>query len=116
MNCMKCGREIVLGQVFCKECLSNMEKYPVKPDTPVLLPNRTAAAAPRRASHSRKAQKPEERIARLRRLVFIQTLVLTAVLVALIVAIAIMTQRMDDMDNPVLPGQNYSTVETTWGS
>ena len=38
MNCMKCGREITLGQVFCKDCLVDMENFPIKPGTPVQLP------------------------------------------------------------------------------
>lgn len=38
MNCMKCGREIPVGQVFCDGCLKVMETYPVKPDTAIHLP------------------------------------------------------------------------------
>lgn len=33
MNCLKCGREIEEGQVFCNDCLVQMAKYPVKPGT-----------------------------------------------------------------------------------
>ena len=40
MSCMKCGKEVSEGQVFCEECLTEMERYPVKPGTPVLLPHR----------------------------------------------------------------------------
>ena len=35
MQCMKCGQEIAEGSVFCDACLEVMEKYPVKPGTPV---------------------------------------------------------------------------------
>lgn len=113
MNCMKCGREIALGQVFCKECLTVMEQYPIKPDTQVLLPNRSAMAASRRSSHSRKVRKPEEQISRLRRLVFIQTIALLTVLIGLVITVLIVSGQMGDTHTPVLPGQNYSTVETT---
>ena len=41
---MKCGREIPVGQVFCDECLEDMEKYPVKPGTAVQLPARPKPA------------------------------------------------------------------------
>ena len=35
MQCMKCGMEVPEGQVFCNGCLEVMDKYPVKPGTPV---------------------------------------------------------------------------------
>ena len=41
MSCMKCGKEVSEDQVFCPECLAEMERYPVKPGTPVLLPHRS---------------------------------------------------------------------------
>ena len=113
MNCMKCGREIALGQVFCKECLAHMEQHPINPDTPVILPNRAAAAAARRASHSRKNLKPEEKVARLRRLVLIQTLALLAIMVAFVLTVWVMGDKLCDPNPGPLPGQNYSTIETT---
>lgn len=115
MNCIKCGREIALGQVFCKECLAYMEQHPVNPDTPVVLPNRSAVAASRRASYSRKNLKPEERVARLRRLVFIQTLALLAVMVAFVLTVMVMYDKLTTSNTVPLPGQNYSTVENTSG-
>lgn len=39
LNCLKCGREIEEGQVFCNDCLVQMAKYPVKPGTAVQLPS-----------------------------------------------------------------------------
>lgn len=44
LNCLKCGREIEEGQVFCNDCLVQMAKYPVKPGTAVQLPSRGSAA------------------------------------------------------------------------
>jgi len=35
---MKCGKETKSDRFFCQECLDDMERYPVKPDTPVYLP------------------------------------------------------------------------------
>ena len=40
MNCMKCGREISDDNVFCTDCLLEMEKYPVDSGVVVLLPRR----------------------------------------------------------------------------
>ncbi len=49
MNCLKCGRETLAEQVFCPDCQAEMEKYPVKPGTVVLLPRRKENAAPKKA-------------------------------------------------------------------
>ena len=65
MNCMKCGRELKGEQVFCAECLEGMEKYPVKPGTPVTLPGRKFLEEKKRAPKKR-TPKPEERIQHLR--------------------------------------------------
>ena len=40
MNCMKCGKTTTNEQVFCDVCLQVMAKHPVKPGTPVYLPQR----------------------------------------------------------------------------
>lgn len=113
MNCLKCGRDTVLGQVFCKECLAHMEQHPVKPGSTLILPNRSAATPSRRVSHSRKNRTPEEKVTRLRKLVMIQMLALLAVMAAFIITVAIMSGKLGELDIPFLPGQNYSTVEST---
>lgn len=40
MNCLKCGKETSKNQVFCPECLADMDNYPVRPDAPVQIPLR----------------------------------------------------------------------------
>ena len=49
MYCLKCGKDTGSAQIFCDECLQSMEKYPVKPGTPIHLHQREARkAAPRK--------------------------------------------------------------------
>lgn len=112
MNCMKCGREIAFGQVFCKECLAEMERHPVKADTPVILPNRNQLIAPRRPSHSKKILKAEERIVRLRRLVMIQTLALILVLIAFVLTVVLMSDSDSKKNLPTGTDRNQSTRVT----
>lgn len=82
MNCMKCGRELKEKQVFCDSCLADMEKYPVKPGTPIYLPVRTVEpAAKKHPARKKQALKPEEQISRLRISV---RLLLLALIVALL--------------------------------
>ena len=42
MGCMKCGKKLGKSQVFCDECLIDMEQNPVKPGSVVKLPKRPA--------------------------------------------------------------------------
>ncbi len=60
MNCMKCGRQIEEGAVFCLDCLSEMANYPVKPGTVVLLPTRSSAPAQKKPP--RRLPTPEEQV------------------------------------------------------
>lgn len=110
MNCIKCGREIPLGQVFCKECLAQMAEHPILPGTPVQLPVHKPQP-PRKQSNSRKVRKPEEQIARLRRRVHGLIIALIAVTLVGAVAISILVNVVIKSRSTVLPGQNYSTVE-----
>lgn len=109
---MKCGRDIALGQVFCKECLGVMESHPIPPGTPVQLPVHKPESAPKRQS-SRKNRKPEEQIIRLRRCVRGLLIALLAVVLSSAIAISLLLHLvLQDRDTP-LPGQNFSTVEKT---
>ncbi len=111
MNCMKCGRTIAATQVFCEECQQDMEKYPVKPDTPVLLPPRAFNPAVKRpVVHHKKLRKPEDVIASLRSWVIILLVLVVALSVAFAMSVTILLRLMDQLpSNQESAGQNYST-------
>jgi hypothetical protein len=111
LNCMKCGREIALGQVFCKECLADMANYPIKPGTPVQLPTHINSTQPRRERPVRKPKKPEEQISILKKYVIGLSVALLAVTLAFSIATTILTNKLEDAQNNSTPGQNYSTVD-----
>lgn len=67
MNCLKCGREISAGQVFCEECLAVMAQYPVKPDAPVHLPRQKDLPPGRKTSGRKRPLSPEEQVLQLKR-------------------------------------------------
>jgi hypothetical protein len=67
MKCLKCGQEVPAGQDFCESCLADMERHPVKPGTPVIIPKRNKPL-PSKRSHKR-FQKPEDLIAAQRKLI-----------------------------------------------
>jgi len=111
MGCMKCGRDLVEGQVFCSRCLETMNRYPVKPGTPVQLPRPRPETAARRSSPRRRSPTPEETVKRLRRknrhLALIALFLLIAVLVLGWFTYAYFTE-----ERGARPGQNYSSMDT----
>ena len=113
MNCMKCSREIDDEQVFCPECLADMEKYPVKPGTVVQLPVRPKPATVRKSSRRRALPSPEEQVRKLKKHIAVLCVLLTLTLAALIAVTGFLLWQMDREDVDVLPGQNYSAEETT---
>ena len=113
MNCMKCGREIDETQVFCPECLAEMEKYPVKPGTVVQLPVRPKEAPVRKNPRRRPQLSQEEQIKQLRKRVWGLRILLALTMVLLITVTGFLIWRMNKEDVTILPGQNYITEETT---
>ena len=111
MNCMKCGREIALGQVFCKECLADMDQYPIKPGTPVPLYARPETVQPKRAANPRKQKKPEEQILTLKKWILSLSITLLVAIMCFSVTIAIMSHQLNEARSAKLPGQNYSTLD-----
>ena len=109
MGCMKCGRDIVEGQVFCSECLEKIERYPVKPGTPVLLPNRRKEA-PKKAPTRRKLSS-EEQIRRLRRLNRTLSFLLALSLMVSIFLGYIAVLHLMEEETFAL-GQNYTSIGT----
>ena len=65
MYCMKCGRDIKPGQVFCESCLQVMEQHPVKPDTVVHLPRRSGTNSTKKPR--KRVLSAEEQIALLKK-------------------------------------------------
>lgn len=113
MNCMKCGRETVEGQVFCNACLEEMEKYPVKPGTVIQLPRRREDPAAKKTYSRRKnVQAPEEQIRSLKKV--IRRLIAAVLILLVLVAVSgyfAVCHLLENRD-VFLPGQNYSAMSS----
>ena len=109
MYCLKCGREVNEDKVFCSDCVSVMEKYPVTPGTVVLLPKRGTPTSVNRPVVRRKTLSPEEVIRKLRRKAtawFVVWLITFLALCAMSVpGVAYILE-----DNHFSLGQNYSVI------
>ena len=107
MNCMKCGREIPEG-AFCEECLAVMEKYPVKPNTVVQIPNRDLAIQSRKPRRREELTK-KEKLIRYEHRVQVLTWIngILAVLLAGALVLCLLEYRKT-LGPPT--GQNYTAV------
>ena len=107
MNCMKCGQETQGEDVFCLDCLTEMQRYPVEPGTVVLLPRRKDSSSAKKAP-KRHTPAPEELVSSLRR----QNAILLLVITACAIAIALMFKPTMHYikDEHYEIGQNYSSV------
>ena len=114
MNCMKCGRETVKDDVFCAQCLAEMESYPVRPGTVVQLPQRREEPVVKKSSGRRKAAPaPEEQVKRLKKA--IRKLWVTILVLVLLLAAAghFAGKYILEATAEFLPGQNYHSVTET---
>ena len=109
MYCMKCGKETKSDRFFCQECLEEMERYPVKPDTPVYLP--PVIRQERKTQRFTPPPAPEEQVAQLRRTNRrLRVFLLLAVLILGVVCYLWLWPRA--LQEPMDKGRNY-TVGTS---
>ena len=112
MSCLKCGRDLEEGQLFCTSCLEVMQKYPVKPNTAIQLPHRDETPASKKSPVKRRqAPTAEEKLQTakrfLRRILVLWLITLGLLIVSLYPAMQFLLGRTIR-----LPGQNYSTFST----
>ncbi len=67
MNCIKCGKDTKSEHIFCQQCLDGMDKYPVKPDVHVQLPNRPATPSQKRSGKKRILLTTDEQVVALQK-------------------------------------------------
>ncbi len=113
MNCMKCGKVIPAEQVFCEDCLAEMEKYPVKPDTPILLPPKDRNHPPKRASVYKRGKKAEEKVTGLHKIVFwLATVVVVLAVACGVLTMLLIQEKQEDKASPAdLPAAACQSVD-----
>lgn len=107
MNCLKCGKKTVDEHVFCGECLAVMERYPVKPGTPVHLPRHAFVPANKKPAPRKRTISQEEQIEKLRKRLRRSRLAGLLLLMALCLAAVLLVREFAGEDIPVI-GQNYT--------
>ncbi len=111
MQCMKCGRDLQPGQVFCDECLAEMEKYPVKPGTVVLLPRyQRPNIQPKKTV--KRGVPLEEQLRKAKNRNRLLGWLLTASITVAVGLGCLAAALYIEYDGKFLPGQNYSVIST----
>ena len=113
MSCLRCGRETAENQVFCKLCLEDMEKYPVKPGTTVQIPSQAARDALRKPRA--KQSSLQEEYDKLHHTVRILLLVLAVLLMGFAITAGLLinyTSQPQQESTP--PEQNFGTAQTSY--
>ena len=110
MNCMKCGIEIDSSSVFCESCLAEMDKYPVKPDTRILLPNHPAPEATKKQAPKKRQLTTKEKLKKSQQVLKWVTVALVVSLLLLGYALYMLFEETAPEDPQDNIGQNYSTI------
>ena len=113
MNCMKCGISINEEQVFCDQCLQDMQRYPVKPNVQVTIPVRPVVSATKKRNRRHRGSMQDEQVRRLRFKLRLAHAALIVVLIAFFALAAIMVKYLSDNRTEYVPGQNYNTMPST---
>ena len=111
MSCLKCGKEVSPGQVFCDTCLADMEQHPVKPGTPVIIPNRNKPL-PAKRTHKRLV-KQDDLIATQRRVIgwlLAAVIVLSLAVAALAIAMFHFRELAQAANEPVAEIVSRETI------
>ena len=94
MSCIKCGVETAEMQVFCENCLAEMEKYPVKPDVTVTLPHREEFPSQKKKPRRQKSIPAEEQLRRTKYVLRLTRITLVVVFVCFLLVSAMLLQYL----------------------
>jgi hypothetical protein len=111
MNCIRCGREIEEPNVFCEECLQEMEKQPVNPGTPIQLPVHGDCSDPKRARFRLAESKWTDKIFRLKYIIVFLIILIVLLAAALALCICMLLNVTPDWINEFIL-ENTSVVSS----
>lgn len=109
MQCLKCGKDTVEKHVFCQDCLSVMEKYPVKPGAAIQIPKRDTANADKKAAARHREPTPSEMIQRLSRMIRWLTAIIAVLSILLLLTAGMVLHLTKETTPTGTIGKNYTT-------
>lgn len=109
MNCLKCGKEIPLGRVFCDGCQQDMDNFPVDPGTPVVIPPRPES----RAEQRRKRRGYADTIRTYQKLIRWLCAALAVTLLIVCVLAGCLYYTFNKYNDKNIIGKNYTAIESS---
>ena len=109
MHCLKCGRESDEKQVFCKSCLDEIDKYPVKPGTSVYIPPPPVEQPEKKPINAPRRRTLEEKNQQLQLVVRILLWLLAVLILFSIFSTMLIVHLMNKQDQTPI-GQNFGTA------
>lgn len=107
MECLKCGRAAESRNVFCKACLEDMAKTPVKAGTALFLPTRPAVSE--KPTSGTRERTPSETISSLRSLIRVLTVTVAVLSVLLCATAGFLIHTLEKQEETNKIGWNYAT-------
>ena len=109
MYCLKCGGDVRSPDVFCPECLADMDTCPVRTDAVIQIPYRPAPVVEKPAR--KKTKNHTDNIRSLRRLIrWLCVVVAALTLLVCLLGLLLFYQMQSSPDSPAI-GKNYTTTE-----
>lgn len=109
MNCLRCGREKEEGNAFCSNCLLEMEKHPVSPNTVVVLPSHRSAPV-RKGPLPRRPKPTQQQLLQKARRRCRNLAIATAVLSVLLAGVIAVSAWLYFRPKAAPTGQNYTAI------
>ena len=109
MSCLKCGNNTEEKQAFCSECLTLMEKYPVKPGVAIHLPHRNPSAPEKKASARLREPTAAEQVDHLRKMIRWLLGMIAVLSILLLLTAGMLLHVMDKEPASGNIGKNYTT-------
>ncbi len=111
MYCLRCGRDTGSESIFCTQCRDAMEQCPVKPGTPVHLPQQKEDSPAKKKNRRKRPATPEEQVAALKRTLKKSRRTSAILIVLLLLIIGLMAFQFHQYQETDI-GKNYK-VDTT---
>ena len=108
MYCLKCGCETTGSNIFCDDCLAEMQDCPVKGDVAILIPDHPMPDQEKKPKKQRSADRQVKSLKTMVRILFVTLILLLAIVCVL--SYFLMQELQTPSAVPETDNNYYTTV------